>query len=80
MLVGSTPLRRLKFFLVAPRTPYFDILWSKPSAITKKKVGKNFGLLGTPADWVTRYIIVIDIKLTPSLHWLPILFYDKNID
>ena len=52
MLVGSTPLRRLNFFLVAPRTPYFDILWSKPSAITKKKVGKNFGLLGTPADWV----------------------------
>ena len=44
VLVGSTTLRRLKFFLVAPRTPYFDILWSKPSDITKKcrpKVGKN---------------------------------------
>ena len=41
MLVGCTTLRRLKFFLVAPRTPYFDILWSKPSAIAKK-VGKNF--------------------------------------
>ena len=41
--------------MVAPRTPYFDILWSKPSNSQKKchrKVGKKFGLLGTPADWV----------------------------
>ena len=43
-LVGSTTLRRLKFFLVAPRTPYFDILWSKPSNSQKnvtEKWGKN---------------------------------------
>ena len=42
MLVGCTTLRRMKF-LVAPRTPYFNILWSKPSAIAKKMSPKCGG-------------------------------------